>query len=304
MSYERWLEDGHKVAAVLPPEASNTLERAHYLLDEIGRNGTETDAQLVDYEYLDQPSNDKSFPVVSWESWPQSHPILPGRAMINAHFTAMVIPGQSRNALLLPKYNPQTPLGNGMILQHELAHIDQEVSDTEMYRADTEEKARAYSRSELEQDIGARERDAYGFNLEIIRAADGKAADEYFGKWYADIKTLLNPFTKMEHGAIIFLERKHAWIPRPKHTWFPWEPIPLWHKVHNKVVAKTTPKHNFPKPPKGTFMRDVWAEGGYSRNILHSIGEMAVLERVFDGVLSSEAIDEVAGATFRGRLNS
>lgn len=95
--------------------------------------------------------------------------------------------------------------------------------------------------------IGAKEQRAYKTNIDILAALDGSDFKAYIDSWPVDfthIKTAITPQESNSSANIQFQD--------------------------------TT----CPKPPKETFLHDMWNEDGTSRQLLQSIGRAAVFEKL------------------------
>lgn len=283
MSYERWLTDARDLADQIP-ESSEVHQQASRLISEIAPLGVEVPAYYANTGIMHEDSVGADF-VVACNN-PSSER---DRVHLPKGTLAIVSNNLDRPILYFPDHKPENPNGNGLVAIHELVHIDQSLNGT---LKNTPEGPRG------EQHAGKAEREAYGLNLQILQAIDGEAVADYLDSWPADIKIVTDEDCGKKYGAIRFTEKGNPLVPTPKCKFYPWESLSFRQRAWNLVANRRVMLDSFPKPRKSTFMRELWDEGEDSRKILRFVGRMAVLEKKLQDKLSSDEIDEIAGAVF------
>lgn len=157
---------------------------------------------------------------------------------------------ESPSVLAIPPYNPDSPVGNALVLTHELEHIAQKQAGLVKSRVEMSE-------IELHTDIGRIERPAYRLNIDALLAADGSDFERYLSNWPVDFSD------------------EHIGLYRATEVTF-----------HDNAC---------PIPPKETLAYTLWQESDSSRQLLQSIGRVAVTERVSTG-LPEEFIHRLVGS--------
>ena len=301
MSYELWLEDATSMAEGLP-QNSAIKATVSKLVVELAPFGIETDPKQVSYADLDYPGNDKSFPVVLKDSILLDKPYMLSQIAGEAksEYYAFVLHGLSRSALILPQHVSSTPLSNGSVILHELLHLTQyEKNNLAEYRplpGQSQTFVNAEDMRRIQQTTGMAEREAYGLNLDIMRAMDGKGFDDYLERWSAASKVIGRQGS--QYASIQFNEARYPWMPTVRQPWSPFESLSLRQQAQNRLAKLPFFAKSMPKPDKGTYAHELWSEGPASRHILRNIGRMGVMERELGGKLPDVRLDEAAGAIF------